>query len=635
MPSSHAATDLDLVIVRRDCRRVSHSHCREPSPGVPLLAVGCCLRWRPSRRRRPGVSESSQSERLARRRRASTRSRRRQIGPSAARTFCWACSRRWASCPIVRTCRPLDVQITRRFEGPDFTRYTLSFAADQGDRVPCYLFIPDGPAMANACRASWPCTRRRPPARDSRPGWPTARTCTTALELARRGYVVLVPDYPSFGDYKYDFNADTYTSGSMKGIFNHMRCGRSAGQPRGGRPEADRRDRPFAGRAQRDVRRRVRRADQSRSSPAAAGRRFTTTTAASSTAGPATATCRDSRRLPARSRPGAVRHVRDRGRRSRRGRSSRSRRCTTATSTSTACARRSPRPSRSTTCWACREAASSLSRRGHDFPPKERHEAYQFIDRILEHTPPRDLESRTAAHRAARAGRRAGDVQGACRASASSRSRPSRWWPAPWPWRFDERRPAVRRRDARLLGARQGTARPRAAAGRHRRRRPVRQAPRLRRGLSWPTAVACYDGGVFVGAAPDIYYLKDTDGDGKADEQAGLHRLFARQRAGTAQQLSVGARQSHSRLDQHQRRTDHAAGRRRTSKPVLARRPRFLLRPAHARPARRKRRRPARHELRRLGAQVRLLQQRSHSDGDVRGPLPGPQSERVAPAARA
>lgn len=35
--------------------------------------------------------------------------------------------------------------------------------------------------------------------------------------------------------------------------------------------------------------------------------------------------------------------------------------------------------------------------------------------------------------------------------------------------------------------------------------------------LSWPTAVCCYDGGVFVGAAPDIWYLKDTDGDGKAD----------------------------------------------------------------------------------------------------------------------
>ncbi len=38
-------------------------------------------------------------------------------------------------------------------------------------------------------------------------------------------------------------------------------------------------------------------------------------------------------------------------------------------------------------------------------------------------------------------------------------------------------------------------------------------------GLSWPTAVACYDGGVFVGDAPDIWYFKDTDGDGQADER--------------------------------------------------------------------------------------------------------------------
>ncbi|MCP4194877.1 MAG: c-type cytochrome [Planctomycetaceae bacterium] len=36
-------------------------------------------------------------------------------------------------------------------------------------------------------------------------------------------------------------------------------------------------------------------------------------------------------------------------------------------------------------------------------------------------------------------------------------------------------------------------------------------------GLSWPTAVACYDGGIFVAAAPHIWYYKDQDGDGRAD----------------------------------------------------------------------------------------------------------------------
>ncbi len=36
-------------------------------------------------------------------------------------------------------------------------------------------------------------------------------------------------------------------------------------------------------------------------------------------------------------------------------------------------------------------------------------------------------------------------------------------------------------------------------------------------GLSWPTGVACWKGGVFVAGTPDIWYFKDTDGDGKAD----------------------------------------------------------------------------------------------------------------------
>lgn len=35
--------------------------------------------------------------------------------------------------------------------------------------------------------------------------------------------------------------------------------------------------------------------------------------------------------------------------------------------------------------------------------------------------------------------------------------------------------------------------------------------------LPWPTGIACWDGGVFVTAAPDIWYLKDTTGDRKAD----------------------------------------------------------------------------------------------------------------------
>ncbi|MEQ1824454.1 MAG: PVC-type heme-binding CxxCH protein, partial [Pirellula sp.] len=47
--------------------------------------------------------------------------------------------------------------------------------------------------------------------------------------------------------------------------------------------------------------------------------------------------------------------------------------------------------------------------------------------------------------------------------------------------------------------------------------------------LSWPTGVICYDGGIFVAAAPDIWYIKDTDGDGQSDVQRKVFTGFGRQ----------------------------------------------------------------------------------------------------------
>lgn len=37
--------------------------------------------------------------------------------------------------------------------------------------------------------------------------------------------------------------------------------------------------------------------------------------------------------------------------------------------------------------------------------------------------------------------------------------------------------------------------------------------------LNWPTAIHCWQGGLFVADAPNLLYLKDTNGDGRADEQ--------------------------------------------------------------------------------------------------------------------
>jgi putative membrane-bound dehydrogenase-like protein len=53
-------------------------------------------------------------------------------------------------------------------------------------------------------------------------------------------------------------------------------------------------------------------------------------------------------------------------------------------------------------------------------------------------------------------------------------------------------------------------------------------------GLPWPTAVMWVNGGVLVGACPDIIFAKDTNGDGVADEQRILFTGF-----GTEDRLNV------------------------------------------------------------------------------------------------
>lgn len=56
--------------------------------------------------------------------------------------------------------------------------------------------------------------------------------------------------------------------------------------------------------------------------------------------------------------------------------------------------------------------------------------------------------------------------------------------------------------------------------------------------LPWPTGVLCYDGGIFVAASPDIFYCKDTDGDGKADVRRAVFTGFG---AGKGDRLNVQA----------------------------------------------------------------------------------------------
>jgi len=117
---------------------------------------------------------------------------------------------------------PLDVQSLEEQPTEDYVRIRLSYAAEPGDRVPAYLLVPQklqGKAPAMLCLHQTTGIGKKEPA-----GMGGLPNLHYAHELARLGFVCLVPDYPSFGDYPYDFRKPGYASGSMKAIWNNLRA---------------------------------------------------------------------------------------------------------------------------------------------------------------------------------------------------------------------------------------------------------------------------------------------------------------------------------------------------------------------------------------------------------------------------
>ena len=116
----------------------------------------------------------------------------------------------------------LDVQILEEVKLDHCTRYKLTYAAEKGDRVPAFLLIPHQRTRklpAVLCLHQTTAIGKAEPA-----GLGPKANLHYALHLAERGYVTLAPDYPSFGEYPYDFKKSGYQSGSMKAIWNNLRA---------------------------------------------------------------------------------------------------------------------------------------------------------------------------------------------------------------------------------------------------------------------------------------------------------------------------------------------------------------------------------------------------------------------------
>jgi len=118
---------------------------------------------------------------------------------------------------------PLDVKVLATETSENFTRQRISFVASGTERIPAYLFLPKSSDHIKGRPAILALHPTSPLGKGEIVGQ-GKQDRAYGLELAERGYVVLCPDYPSFGDYPCDFTDRHFASGSIKGIFNHMRC---------------------------------------------------------------------------------------------------------------------------------------------------------------------------------------------------------------------------------------------------------------------------------------------------------------------------------------------------------------------------------------------------------------------------
>jgi len=118
----------------------------------------------------------------------------------------------------------LEVKVINEIKGKGFVRQSITFAGELGDRIPALLYIPTNILKDNKFPGMLALHPTGSLGKRIVAGEGPLDNRQYGLELAQRGYVVICPDYPSFGDYVYDFEKDAYVSGTMKGIFNHMRC---------------------------------------------------------------------------------------------------------------------------------------------------------------------------------------------------------------------------------------------------------------------------------------------------------------------------------------------------------------------------------------------------------------------------
>ncbi|WP_353124843.1 alpha/beta hydrolase [Parapedobacter pyrenivorans] len=117
------------------------------------------------------------------------------------------------------------VDIVTREPRAGYTLFTIRYQAAPDEWVPAFLYVPTTGSPGERRPAMLVLHSTGDLGKRIVDGEGTLQNRAYAKELAERGYVVIAPDYPAFGDrMDYNFSTDRYDSGTMKGVFDHMRA---------------------------------------------------------------------------------------------------------------------------------------------------------------------------------------------------------------------------------------------------------------------------------------------------------------------------------------------------------------------------------------------------------------------------
>ena len=119
----------------------------------------------------------------------------------------------------------MDIKIFEEVKEQNYTRQNIVFTVAPNEMVSAYLYTPDKKIKQEKLPAILALHSTGRLGKKIVDGQSSVPNRAYAKELASLGYVVIAPDYPGFGDMAdYNFENDRYISGTMKGIFDNMRC---------------------------------------------------------------------------------------------------------------------------------------------------------------------------------------------------------------------------------------------------------------------------------------------------------------------------------------------------------------------------------------------------------------------------